>query len=91
MSTCIDFALAQSYTTTMINKETLSRAQARYRQASQELARLEDLGGENTNIFLAAEKEWLAAMRTLDAMTSQTERWNDKSNSLLDLLERGDV
>lgn len=75
----------------MINRETLARAQTRYRQASQELARLEDLGGENTNIFLAAEKEWLAATRTLDAMTSQTERWNDKSNSLLDLLERGDV
>ena len=75
----------------MINKETLNRAQARYRQASQELARLEELGGANTNIFLAAEKELLAAMRTLDAMTSQTERWNDRSNSLLDLLERGDV
>jgi len=75
----------------MINQETLSRAQARYRKASQELARLEELGGANTNIFLAAEKELLAAMRTLDAMTSQTERWNDRSNSLLDLLERGDV
>lgn len=75
----------------MINKETLNRAQARYRQASQELTRLQNLGGENTKIFIKAEKEWLAAMRTLDAMTSQTERWNDRSSSLLDILERGDI
>lgn len=73
----------------MINKETLDRAKSRYRKASAEIARLTDLGGENTKIYLEAEREWLASARTLDAMISQTERWNDRTSSLIDVLEGG--
>ncbi len=75
----------------MVNKETLNRAQSRYRRASEELAKLEGSDKKNTNIFLAAEKEWLAASRTLDAITSQTERWNDREQSLLEMLKRGNI
>lgn len=70
----------------MVKNKDIQAAQARYRKASKQLSGLPD--DCTLERFAKAEREFLSAERSLDALLSQTERWN-KQPSLISILERG--
>ena len=72
----------------MINPNDIQQAQARYRKAAAAAEAIPDDAALRD--IARIDRELLSAERSLDALLSQTERINDKSN-LADIVEADDL